>query len=185
MAKILIIDNGTKNIQALKKLLREHNVQVLDIENLDIAKSNAELVILSGGSKYSVVGTPQIFKKELDFIKTSTLPIIGICLGCELIAYAFGSILEKSIAKERGQVDIEITESNRIFDKGRARVYESHIWAIKKLGKILQGIAKSKDGWEIIKHKTKPIYGLQFHPEIHTGNTAGEEYFKKLIDSLI
>lgn len=185
MAKILIIDNGSKQLDKLKKLLDNHDVTVIKREAIYLPVGNFDLIILSGGGEYSVINDTEVFKKELELIKNVQVPLIGICLGSELVAFAFGATLEKSPVKKRGFVDIKTVGAESPFDKNKTiKVYESHRWSIKELGDNLVGIAKSDDGWEIVKHKIKSIYRLQFHPEMFVDRQAGDEYFRNLFNSL-
>jgi gamma-glutamyl-gamma-aminobutyrate hydrolase PuuD len=66
----------------------------------------------------------------------------------------------------------------------KIKVFEAHHWAITDLGKYLKGLAKSRTGYEIIKHKTKNIFGLQFHPEMLDNESAGDEIFRRIISKL-
>jgi len=43
---------------------------------------------------------------------------------------------------------------------------------------------KSRDGFEVIKHSTKPVYGFQFHPEMFEDKTCGDEIFKNTLGLL-
>jgi anthranilate/para-aminobenzoate synthase component II len=55
---------------------------------------------------------------------------------------------------------------------------------IKKLPSILIPLAESRDGIEIIKHKFKNIFGLQFHPSVFPEKTYGNEIFNNLLNIL-
>lgn len=59
--------------------------------------------------------------------------------------------------------------------------WENHRWVVEKLGPDLIGLARSKLGYEIIRHSTKPIYGFQFHPEMLTKETKGAVIFNNLV----
>ena len=122
---------------------------------------------------------------EINFIKNCRKPLIGICLGCELIAYAFGARLKKLDCKERGPLLIKfLDEKSGTKEIDSVHVFENHRWAIQDLSDALVGLAKSRDGFVIIKHKNLPIYGLQFHPEIDGERDDGKEVFMELLEKL-
>jgi GMP synthase (glutamine-hydrolysing) len=183
--KILIIDNGAKHLGKLKDLLRENEIEIYPLFSKYPRAENYDLVILSGGGQLSIVTNPEIFTEEINLIKKCKVPIIGICEGCEIIAYAFGSRLEFNKPKNKGVKKIEMVNHDFVNIIGPIEVYEAHFWAIKETGEYLTGIAKSERGWEIIKHKDRCIYGLQFHPEMFVDKTQGDEIFKKIVNNLI
>jgi GMP synthase (glutamine-hydrolysing) len=177
--KVLLIDNGTKHLRSLKKLLINNEVVTVSLFTKYPNPNDFDLVVLSGGSKFSVLKYPGKFAQEIKLVKNSKTPIIGICEGCEIIAFAYGSILEKLKKKTLGIKEITLIENIAFLTSLKNfKVYEAHHFAITKLGKNLLGLAKSKDGYEIIKHKTKNIFGFQFHPEMLVEKTLGDEIFK-------
>ena len=183
--KVLIIDNGTKHLRRLKDLLAGNELKIHPLFQKYPLSENYDLIVLSGGSRIAIVNAPEIFKEEINLVKYSTKPIIGICEGCEMIAYTFGSKLEFNESRAKGIKRIEIVEKGYFDFKVPIEVYEAHQWVIKELGKDLVGIAKSAYGWEIIKHKIKPIYGFQFHPEMLIDSTLGNEIFEQIVDKVI
>ena len=164
--KILIVDNHSKNSSKIPRLFAGHNVSVCDCDNFNIEKTkDFDLVVLSGGTHVSAAeSTKKAYGLEVEFIKTTKKPVIGICLGCQLIAKAFGGKLGKLEKRSHGIYEIKRGETSY-------KVYESHKYAIQKLPPQFDLIAKSETGAEIIKHKTKPIYGFQFHPEVFPRKT--------------
>lgn len=182
--KVLIIDNGTIHLENLKKLLSGNDPTVLEFFSDYPSPSNFDLIVLSGGSTYEVAEHPEKFKKEIDLVKNSPIPVIGICEGCEIIAYAYGSELYEFGPKAKGIKDVEFLNENILDINGSVKVFEAHHWAIKKLGPDVIGIAKSEHGWEMIKVKDKNIYGFQFHPEMFTDKLLGDEIFKKVIATI-
>lgn len=179
--KVLIIDNGTKHLINLKRLLSIYDVTILPFSDNYLNPDQYGLIILSGGSSFAIAQNPEKFTNEMNLIKNSNIPIIGICEGCEIIAYTYGSKLESFEPKSKGIKEIEIIDKSQLNFPSPIKVYEAHHWAIIKLGRKLLGIAKSVTGFEIIKHEEKPIYGLQFHPEMFVDETLGDEIFNKLI----
>lgn len=177
--KTLIVDNGTKHLSRLKKLISNSSLEVVsysEIDTVDPKKFNA--VILSGGHNFPVYGNESQLQKEIDFIKNSEAKILGICFGFELIAQTFGAKLELMEERERGILDIQVLENSEIFaDVPNLRVFESHRWVVKEPIGDLIALARSKDGIEAIRHKSRPIYAVQFHPEMFLDKTCGDEIF--------
>lgn len=166
---ILVVNNKTALLPEIKNWLKDAPYVIKDREDDWGPIGSYSHIILSGGHGHSVTGHADFYRKELDLIshfKEGSTTLIGICLGFELIAYAFGSTLELLPQKDAGEVDIEATGDDPMF-RGvqKMRVFESHRWTIKKLGDELEVLAKSKDGIEAIRHTVLPIYGFQFHPE--------------------
>ena len=64
-------------------------------------------------------------------------------------------------------------------------VYESHNFRIKELPEDFIVLGKTDHAIEFFKHKEKPIYGLQFHPEAFVDITQGKELFREIINNLI
>jgi|SRR5579872_142113 len=172
--KVLIIDNGSTFLDSLKGSLIDCEILVSDYDKAEISQSQqADLIVLSGGHKYAVVNHQNKYAKELAIIKSSLKPIIGICLGFELIVAAYGGELESMKKRARGILEIEVNKTNAFFgNRTKLKVYESHRWTVKKLPDSFMILASSRDGVEAIKHKTLPIYGLQFHPEISPSFSA-------------
>jgi len=192
--KILIIDNGTHHLLKIKELLLGSEVTICPYFSISANDCKTyDILILSGGAIHPVVGNEKLFKNELDFIRTIDKPIIGICLGFQLIAYAFGANLQKLNKKEKGIVTINwLDQRSNIFKdfaNKSIKVYESHKWVAQSLSNSLIGLAKSNNGYEVIKHRTKPIYGFQFHPELFVDQTYGraifERVFKKIKSEII
>lgn len=181
--KILIVDNGSSYLNALKQLVSDHELTTRKYDEI-IPRGNLDydLIILSGGHQFPVIGHEDIFKKEIDLIKIANIPVLGICLGFELIAHSYGATLLQQVEKEKSILKINQVSQDSIFDNLRdISVFESHRWVVTKTGADLIPLADSKDGIEIIRHKDKLIYGFQFHPEMFVDQTQGDELFANFI----
>ncbi len=183
--KILIVNNGTKHLEQLQDLLPRGTVHTT-VAFSEIDKDKAEsfdLTILSGGYSFPVLGNEEKLKKEIAFITHYKKPIFGICFGFELIAFTFGAQLERMEKKERGILTVEVLEPDSIFlNISHFDVFEAHRWVVKELGSTCIALAKSKDGIEAIKHKTRPMYAVQFHPEMFVDKTCGDEIFRNFLE---
>lgn len=178
--KILLVDNGTKHLQSLVSLLSGHSLEIKGVGSLD-DKGRWDLVVLSGGSSEAVAKNPDFFQKEISLIKSTNIPTVGICQGCELIAYSFGGVLEKQNKKAHGLRNIRVLDRKSFDLPETITVYEAHRWAIKSVGPEISILAESDMGVEILKHKFKKILGMQFHPEMFPNTSDGKRVFNSII----
>lgn len=185
--KILVVDNGTKYRRQIQRLLNGNKIKVVRYNSINLGLVNQyDLMVLSGGRPFPVVGNEKLYQKEINLIKNFQKPIIGICLGFELIAYAFGAHLEFFHQKEKGIIELEIVAPDPIFKNiPNVKVFENHRWVIKRLPDCLLELAHSKDGIEVFKHKKRLIYGFQFHPEMFVEKTCGDEIFKNVFNIML
>lgn len=133
----------------------------------DIKKMNLTGIIISPG--------PERLEKAgicLDVIKNfaGSLPILGICLGHQAIAHAFGGRIISSEEIFHGKTSEIFTEDRHIFKElpksFNGMRYHSLVVEANSLPEELEVIARTKeDVIMALKHKTYEIYGLQFHPE--------------------
>lgn len=181
--KILLIDNGTTLLQKLRVLIPGDEIVHLPsrIERGDL--TDFDLIVLSGSKELTANYHRDHFKKEIKLIQDTQTPIIGICLGCELIAVAFGGTVRRLEERHSGAREIEIISNNSTLGirKGDLhKVYEGHRWIIDSTPDDFEILAVSNDGPEIIHHKTRSIWGFQFHPENFVDQTEGDEMFLNL-----
>ncbi|MBU0612560.1 gamma-glutamyl-gamma-aminobutyrate hydrolase family protein [Patescibacteria group bacterium] len=183
---ILVINNGSTFIRQLKKLLAKHELTVLGpVELKQFPTDQFDLIVLSGGSIKHVMRNEKLYQKELELIRKTKIPIIGICLGLELIILVLNGKLAKMKKKKVGLAEIKISKRNPIFvNLPNKKVYKHHRWNIKKLPRTLIELARSEDGVEVVRHRSKKIYGFQFHPEVFPATTCGDEIFNNLLKEL-
>lgn len=176
MKNILVIDNESKHTKEISKLFPGQKISFCAYNEIPDTKK-FDLIILSGWSHYSVLQKPFHYVKEVELIKNKKIPVLWICLWCQLIAHAFGSKVIKM--PEKLVKEIEIRNG---LDKKDYKVFEAHKYAVTTLWKDIKWIAKSKYGYEIIRHKTKPIRWFQFHPEADMQHTQGKKIVQEILD---
>ncbi|MEK6890898.1 MAG: gamma-glutamyl-gamma-aminobutyrate hydrolase family protein [Nanoarchaeota archaeon] len=179
--KILVINNGSYFLKELKAALKNHKVSIVDFNKVNQTK-DFDKIILSGGHRLNVEDHTREYSNEIKIIKSSSKPILGICLGFELIGKTFGENLVRLEKCEKGILDVRLIKKNKIINGlNKFKVFEDHRWVLKHT-KFMIPIAKSKDGIEIIKHPKKDIYGVQFHPEMFVDKTEGRTILNNFLN---
>ncbi|MFO7799868.1 glutamine-hydrolyzing GMP synthase [Rhodohalobacter sp.] len=175
---ILILDFGSQYTQLIARRLRELNVYC-EIHPYNSPKSEFENhppkgLILSGGPKSVYDEDAPVL--NLEYFKFD-VPVLGICYGLQSLAHIIkpGSV-EKAHKREFGRAELLINDHSNIFkgiDDGSI-VWMSHGDHIKKLPSPYEVIAHTKNApVAAVKHSDKPIFGVQFHPEVvHTEDGA-------------
>ncbi|HHH52241.1 MAG TPA: glutamine-hydrolyzing GMP synthase, partial [Bacteroidetes bacterium] len=132
------------------------------------------------GSPFSVKDKNAL-KIDLDKI-IGKYPVLGVCYGAQFITDYFGGIVEKSDKREYGKSHIHFVKDDPFFHgiEDNNIVWMSHADSIKQLPSRFEVIAKTSSiPVAIFKSKDgafeKPVYGIQFHPEV-THTQYGKEY---------
>jgi GMP synthase (glutamine-hydrolysing) len=172
--KIVIIDFGSQYTKLIARRIRELGVFsiVLPFHTpvSDILNESPKGIILSGGP-YSIYkeGSPDIDDKIFE----ANIPILGICYGMQVVVNKFRGNVKESIKREYGKSELTLKSEELLFkgiNRSSFSVWMSYGDAIQTLPKNFEVIGISKEAkYAAIKHKDKPIYALQFHPEVsHT-----------------
>ena len=182
---VLVVNNETKRIDGLKELLQGHTVsEITPFHITPEGVEKSDLILLIGNQKSTLVGQEAYFEKELELLRSTQKPIIGICLGLQIIAYAFEGFVGRMPMKQPGIKEVKVIGHDPLFgEKESFKIYSQHRWMVEIIDFPLVGLARSGDGWEIVKHATKKIYGFQFHPEVMEQNcTDGKWLFERVLN---
>ena len=185
---ILIIDNYDSFTYNLYQYIGElySDIKVARNDEITIAEIEAlcpDALIISPGPCY-----PKDAGISVETIKhfSGKIPILGVCLGHQSIAEAFGG--KVVIAKEQlhgKATDITLSTDNPLFTglpkKIKVARYHSLIVDSKTLPECLEITAyDSKNQIMAIRHKEHPTYGVQFHPESVMTDTG-----RKIIENFL
>ncbi|KAG5997654.1 GMP synthase (glutamine-hydrolyzing) [Claviceps pusilla] len=179
---ILVLDFGSQTSHLILRRLRSLNVYT---EMLPCNTKLADLtwkpkgIILSGGpSSVYDEGSPHVDPAVFEL----GVPILGICYGCQAsfateIAWQSNSgNVARGTAREYGHADVTIQKAGSHADRLFAglgetmHAYMSHFDKLVRLPEEFVVVAKTANSeFAGIAHQTKPIFGVQFHPELeHT-----------------
>jgi len=169
---ILMIDNYDSFTYNLVQYLRMLSADVVVIRNdartVDeiCAMKPTHLVISPGPGRPSEAGISMALIQAL----SGRLPILGVCLGHQAIAEAFGGVVDLAKTIMHGKTSSITTDGKTIFE-GIPSPFEAmryHSLAVERasLPDCLEISAETEDG-EImgLRHKAHPTEGIQFHPE--------------------
>ncbi|KAL1753966.1 hypothetical protein FB107DRAFT_291967 [Schizophyllum commune] len=189
---ILILDFGSQYSHLITRRCREHNVyaELLPCTTkLADVKFKPKGIILSG-SPYSVYDkdSPHADPAIYDL----GVPILGICYGLQEIAWHMKGKVSKCDHREYGfaSVDIQKLGSNSAADAlfeglgDSLEVWMSHGDQLSELPPNFHVIGATKTApYAAVAHDTKPIYGIQFHPEV-THSPRGREVIGRFIKNI-
>ncbi len=170
--KILLIDNYDSFTFNLYHYLSSLKVKVDvirndKITNKQIIKEKYDKIVISPGP-----GNPNQSGNCIKIVKAlyKKIPILGVCLGHQIIGQVFGSKIIQAKKLMHGKTSI--IKSNKIGilknlpSKFEATRYHSLIIDKKTLSKELEITAQTYDGIIMgVKHRQYNIHGVQFHPE--------------------
>jgi GMP synthase (glutamine-hydrolysing) len=176
---ILVLDFGGQYCHLIGRRVREnkvyseivfHDISPREIEDWQKAV-NVKGIIFSGGPQS--VFEPNAPKIDAEILSLD-LPILGLCYGHQLIAHIAGGLVKPAEKKEFGIASAIIDTPVGVL-KGlgkREKVWMSHGDTVYSLPKEYETLAHTENcPVAAFRHRSLPIYGLQWHPEVvHTEN---------------
>ncbi|MEE3078712.1 MAG: glutamine-hydrolyzing GMP synthase [Bdellovibrionota bacterium] len=189
MRNLWIVDFGSQYTQLITRKSRElgYSSEIITYKEtkrrFDEGKKPHALV-LSGGPQ-------SVFEDENDYsfiFNHEDLPILGVCYGMQLMGRYFEGKVERGTIGEYGHAKIHTTNDHSISNvPNEINVWMSHSDHITELPKDFQLVMESHNGLvAAIKHNSRPILGLQFHPEVEHSEHGKDilNYFLKDVAKL-
>jgi carbamoyl-phosphate synthase small subunit len=178
--RIGLIDCGVKH--NIIRELTKRNCCVMQVPyNYDLTNEKIDAVVISNGP-----GDPKVIPQTIINIQKllkKNIPILGICLGNQLLALAAGGDTKKLKFGHRSQ-----NQPCRFEDKQNSYFIttQNHGYVVSKIPDgFLPWFTNANDGTnEGIRHKNKPIMSVQFHPEACPGPTDTEWVFDYFLNAI-
>jgi GMP synthase (glutamine-hydrolysing) len=170
---ILVLDFGSQYTQLIARRVRDLGVYSLikpfNIGVDEIISLHPKGIILSGGpssvyEKEAPLPSPQLLEMDI--------PILGICYGLQVMAFLLGGEVLRAPRREYGRAELLLDDTTDLFSQidTPLTVWMSHGDHLTKLPagfKVIGHTSNSPIG--AVRHELKPMFGIQFHPEVvHT-----------------
>ncbi|MDO8561589.1 MAG: glutamine-hydrolyzing carbamoyl-phosphate synthase small subunit [bacterium] len=178
--KIILVDCGMKE-NILRSLVRSETTIVRVPWDYDFSNDKYDGVVISNGP-----GDPNMCGATIGNIKRAMIsgkPMLGICLGIQLLALAAGGRTYKLKYGHRSQNQPCVDSSGRCFITSQNHGFAVDAKSLPSDWSVW--FTNANDGSvEGIKHKTKPWRAVQFHPEASPGPTDTAWIFDEFLRSL-
>ena len=185
MEKILVLDFGGQYNQLIARRVREMNVysEIVPCSKTsvkEIAEAGYKGIIFTGGPNSVYDESSPHFDAE---ILNAGIPVLGICYGCQLIAYmAGGEICSAGSVSEYGKTGLTVKKSTLFADVPEKSVcWMSHTDYVRTAPAGFEITAATANcPCAAFADEERKIYGVQFHPEVtHT------EYGGRILENFI
>lgn len=182
-----IIDFGSQYTQLIARRVRELNIycEIHPCTHLPKIDTSTQAVILSG-SPYSVNDSKALEVDLDEYI--NKFPILGVCYGAQYIAARLGGSVHSSNKREYGKAHLEFSKDHDTFLGGikkQSQIWMSHADSINSIPEGFEIIANTASipvaAFKSNSPKyTKPIYCIQFHPEV-SHSLQGSQFLKNFL----
>ena len=172
-ASIAILDFGSQYVQLIARRVRENKVHsVIVPPNVTIDELRAHNVvglIFSGGPGSVYAEDAPRCRAE---VFEAGLPILGICYGMHLACELLGGNVRHTDSREYGRTRLQVVNHDDLLPRipEETFVWMSHGDIVTGLSADFLALAKTPNcPYAAVRHRTRPVYGVQFHPEVsHT-----------------
>jgi GMP synthase (glutamine-hydrolysing) len=174
--KLLIIESSDPEHKAFNKPLERMVAKVAEYEMRNYRDINEGAETVRGYAGVILSGVPIHYDfdslydraSRFEWIRNTTTPILGICLGHEVLGHLFSSELIRDREAEKGLLTMHIMQTDPIFEgiagsKFKAQTQHRASVTVPTDFTVLASSRRCAN--TAMRHQTKPVYGFQFHPE--------------------
>ena len=184
MEKILVLDFGGQYNQLIARRVRDHSVYAeilpytVDIDK--IRSGGYKGIIFTGGPNSVFDMSSPHYSAE---ILSLGIPVLGICYGCQLMAWMCGGKIETAPISEYGKVELSTCADSPLFRDvpETSTVWMSHTDYISRAPEGFSVIAKTENcPVAAMENADRKLYAVQFHPEV-----THSEYGDKMLENFL
>lgn len=199
---------NTRYLKPLKERGLDTLMLTLEGPNLEKILSMCDAFLITGGTDSDPIiygeentGLSKGVDQRLDDTDTLVIehavkhkkPLLGICRGMQSLNITLGGSLHQDLGElneSHNSVSkdhlITVIPNDFIDLKGVLNINSYHHQAINRLADDLEVLGSHADGTvEMVKHKTLPMFGVQWHPEIHSDSNVSKVIFDKFNELII
>lgn len=175
MTRVLVIDNYDSFVYTLNGYLRQLGAETEVIRNDDVTPEQLRSLIqqFDGVLVSPGPGTPADAGVSIEMVKLALAegtPLLGVCLGHQAIAEAMGGVVTNADELMHGKVSRVRHSGDELFrdvpETFNATRYHSLAVVRESVPDQLEVTAETESGVVMaLRHRTQPIWGVQFHPE--------------------
>jgi len=192
---VIVIEMGSdesfpllwKSVGSFVEETADVNITVLhyrEVSSHIIMKHAPKAVVLTGYHQELSTYDFKEMENFFDFIRKTEVPVLGICGGHQFLSMAHGSKIIELGFEEKGFLPISpvIAEPLFINMPGKPVVFLWHKMKVEALPADFILLAKNDACIQAARHKTRPLFGVQFHPEFSSGeHHDGVALFKNFL----
>lgn len=170
---IVILDAGSSKTKFIQEICEHYypckTIGLHDSTENDIL--NAEGIIISGAPILLSEVDPEPYLQKVKWLDDYKLPVLGICFGHQLTGLHFGASISRQ-REDRGKQEIAVLRHNPLFEDldTQFTMQEDHCEAISIPPGFEHNATSDSCVNEGMHHKNRPIFGVQFHPEVSGEN---------------
>ena len=184
MQTIAVLDFGSQYAQLIARRVREHNVHSLlfgpGVSPDELRRAGAVGLIFSGGpSSVYEADAPRCAPALLEM----GLPVLGICYGMQLACHLLGGQVRATRSREYGRTRLHVDDAGSILAHvaSPTSVWMSHGDVVDDVSDDFAALARTDScRFAAVRHKQRPIFGLQFHPEV-THTPSGTQILRNFV----
>ncbi|RLE64537.1 MAG: GMP synthase (glutamine-hydrolyzing), partial [Thermoprotei archaeon] len=174
---VLVLDFGSQYTHLIARRIRELHVYSeivpFNVGLREIKAVEPKGVVFSGGPDSVYVENAPLPEQEvLEWLLENNVPILGICYGHQLLALLLGGVVKKGGKGEYGRTRLTVIKGNELFSETPREqvVWMSHRDYVETPPPGAEILASTENSpVAAFKLGDKPVYGVQFHPEVrHT-----------------
>ena len=187
---ILVLNFGTQYLQLIARRIRECHVFSKVVPHTitaeEIKKINPKGIVFSGGPRS--VYEADAFRCDPAIFDLG-IPILSICYGLHLTATTLGGKVQSTAEREYGRATLTLNDAGMQCPLFKNMSREHQVWMshgdhVTEISDNFEVLASSESCPVCaVRHREKPIYGVQYHPEV-VHSTYGTELFRNFLGGI-